>query len=114
MQCCLCARCARVCALLAESAAPHVAECRAAVGNPDALKNKDIAGRVPFFAAGISSVMHPKNPFAPTMHFNYRCVLAVQGAGARPTLSSTGHSTGNKTVQLAGSGQSQHCKGWVD
>lgn len=30
------------------------------------------AGRVPFFAAGISSVMHPRNPFAPTMHFNYR------------------------------------------
>ncbi|OIW16453.1 hypothetical protein TanjilG_19169 [Lupinus angustifolius] len=27
---------------------------------------------VPFFAAGISSVLHPKNPFAPTMHFNYR------------------------------------------
>ena len=29
-------------------------------------------GGVPFFAAGISSVMHPHNPFAPTMHFNYR------------------------------------------
>ena len=28
--------------------------------------------KVPFFAAGISSVMHPKNPHAPTMHFNYR------------------------------------------
>lgn len=28
--------------------------------------------RVPFFACGLSSVMHPKNPFAPTMHFNYR------------------------------------------
>lgn len=28
--------------------------------------------RVPFFAAGISSVMHPHNPHAPTMHFNYR------------------------------------------
>jgi len=27
---------------------------------------------VPFFAAGISSVMHPRNPHAPTMHFNYR------------------------------------------
>jgi len=27
---------------------------------------------VPFFAAGISSVMHPHNPMAPTMHFNYR------------------------------------------
>eukprot|EP01025_Chloroclados_australasicus_P009616 TRINITY_DN1367_c0_g4_i1.p1 TRINITY_DN1367_c0_g4~~TRINITY_DN1367_c0_g4_i1.p1 ORF type:complete len:412 (+),score=51.09 TRINITY_DN1367_c0_g4_i1:69-1238(+) len=29
-------------------------------------------GKVPFFAAGISSVMHPYNPHAPTMHFNYR------------------------------------------
>merc|ERR1712130_151467 len=25
-----------------------------------------------FFAAGISSVIHPKNPHAPTVHFNYR------------------------------------------
>ncbi|MBA0704709.1 hypothetical protein Golax_016949 [Gossypium laxum] len=30
------------------------------------------SGPVPFFAAGISSVLHPKNPFAPTLHFNYR------------------------------------------
>lgn len=30
--------------------------------------------KVPFFAAGISSVMHPRNPHCPTMHFNYRCV----------------------------------------
>mmetsp|Transcript_22838 Transcript_22838/g.38244 ORF Transcript_22838/g.38244 Transcript_22838/m.38244 type:complete len:423 (-) Transcript_22838:650-1918(-) len=30
------------------------------------------SGPVPFFAAGISSVIHPWNPFAPTMHFNYR------------------------------------------
>lgn len=28
--------------------------------------------KVPFFACGISSVMHPRNPFCPTMHFNYR------------------------------------------
>lgn len=28
--------------------------------------------RVPFFACGLSSVMHPKNPMCPTMHFNYR------------------------------------------
>merc|ERR1719486_619586 len=28
--------------------------------------------RVPFFACGLSSVMHPRNPMAPTMHFNYR------------------------------------------
>jgi len=28
--------------------------------------------KVPFFACGLSCVMHPKNPFCPTMHFNYR------------------------------------------
>ncbi|XP_042030552.1 oxygen-dependent coproporphyrinogen-III oxidase, chloroplastic-like [Salvia splendens] len=36
-------------------------------------QNGDVKpGPVPFFAAGISSVLHPKNPFAPTLHFNYR------------------------------------------
>ncbi|GBF92224.1 coproporphyrinogen III oxidase [Raphidocelis subcapitata] len=48
---------------------------RAASGNPDLMKRIKDAGdssRVPFFAAGISSVMHPKNPHCPTMHFNYR------------------------------------------
>ncbi|XP_027089153.1 coproporphyrinogen-III oxidase 1, chloroplastic-like [Coffea arabica] len=35
--------------------------------------NGDIKpGPIPFFAAGISSVLHPHNPFAPTLHFNYR------------------------------------------
>ena len=29
-------------------------------------------GTLPFFAAGVSSVIHPKNPFVPTIHFNYR------------------------------------------
>ncbi|KAK9838530.1 hypothetical protein WJX81_005837 [Elliptochloris bilobata] len=42
----------------------------AAVKSPSG--NGASAGGVPFFAAGISSVMHPHNPFAPTMHFNYR------------------------------------------
>jgi len=28
--------------------------------------------KVPFFACGLSCVMHPKNPHCPTMHFNYR------------------------------------------
>lgn len=28
--------------------------------------------KVPFFACGLSSVMHPRNPHCPTMHFNYR------------------------------------------
>lgn len=29
-------------------------------------------GKLPFCAMGVSSVIHPKNPHAPTMHFNYR------------------------------------------
>ncbi|PKA62138.1 Coproporphyrinogen-III oxidase, chloroplastic [Apostasia shenzhenica] len=41
---------------------------RAAKGGPPSEK----PGPVPFFAAGISSVLHPKNPFSPTLHFNYR------------------------------------------
>ncbi|CAA6669849.1 unnamed protein product [Spirodela intermedia] len=40
---------------------------RAAKGDANAKP-----GPIPFFAAGISSVLHPKNPFAPTLHFNYR------------------------------------------
>mmetsp|Transcript_36869 Transcript_36869/g.57558 ORF Transcript_36869/g.57558 Transcript_36869/m.57558 type:complete len:387 (-) Transcript_36869:311-1471(-) len=38
----------------------------------DRAKGMAPGERVPFFATGLSSVMHPKNPFAPTMHFNYR------------------------------------------
>ncbi|XP_010941727.1 oxygen-dependent coproporphyrinogen-III oxidase, chloroplastic isoform X2 [Elaeis guineensis] len=47
---------------------------RAAKGEPGAGGGDSSvkAGPVPFFAAGISSVLHPKNPFAPTLHFNYR------------------------------------------
>lgn len=29
-------------------------------------------GKLPFFAAGISAVIHPRNPLVPTIHFNYR------------------------------------------
>jgi len=36
--------------------------------------------KVPFFACGLSSVMHPKNPFCPTMHFNYRYFETESGA----------------------------------
>ncbi|SPO25098.1 probable HEM13 - coproporphyrinogen III oxidase [Ustilago trichophora] len=34
-------------------------------------KDADVKG-LPFYAAGLSLVVHPKNPFAPTVHFNYR------------------------------------------
>lgn len=29
-------------------------------------------GSLPFFAAGVSAVIHPRNPMIPTIHFNYR------------------------------------------
>lgn len=39
-------------------------------GRGKTLKTKD--SKLPFTAMGVSSVIHPKNPYAPTMHFNYR------------------------------------------
>lgn len=39
--------------------------------NRDGLKLEP-GQKVPFFAAGLSSVIHPKNPYCPTLHFNYR------------------------------------------
>ncbi|KAL6659285.1 hypothetical protein ACP70R_003325 [Stipagrostis hirtigluma subsp. patula] len=45
---------------------------RAARPDAAAAAGGEKAGPVPFFAAGVSSVIHPMNPFAPTMHFNYR------------------------------------------
>ena len=38
---------------------------------------------IPFFAAGISSVMHPHNPMAPTVHFNYRYFETDAPKGAK-------------------------------
>ncbi|CAE7420287.1 CPX [Symbiodinium microadriaticum] len=35
---------------------------------------------VPFFAVGISSVLHPRNPHCPTMHFNYRYFETAGGS----------------------------------
>lgn len=46
---------------------PAVAQMRANHRNLDAS-----SGPLPFFAAGISMVLHPHNPMAPTVHLNYR------------------------------------------
>lgn len=35
-------------------------------------ENRGDGDAVPFFATGLSCVMHPRNPHCPTMHFNYR------------------------------------------
>lgn len=44
----------------------------AAVEQMKSRGNKLQGNKFPFFAAGISSVIHPRNPFVPTLHFNYR------------------------------------------
>lgn len=35
-------------------------------------RGKRMEDSVPFFAAGVSAVIHPRNPMIPTIHFNYR------------------------------------------
>jgi coproporphyrinogen III oxidase len=40
-------------------------------------------GKLPFFAAGISSVIHPRNPNVPTIHFNYRYFEIDEGNGTK-------------------------------
>jgi len=45
-------------------------------------RGKQIAkAPAPFFACGISSVIHPRNPFVPTIHFNYRYFEVDDGTG---------------------------------
>jgi coproporphyrinogen III oxidase len=51
---------------------PKEALAAATARGVDRAKGMKDGERVPFFACGLSSVMHPRNPFAPTMHFNYR------------------------------------------
>ena len=47
-------------------------------------RHKDIAeGNVKFFAAGISSVIHPRNPNVPTIHFNYRYFEVIDNDGKK-------------------------------
>lgn len=43
-----------------------------AVAQMRARGKKNLEGTLPFFAAGVSAVIHPRNPMVPTIHFNYR------------------------------------------
>lgn len=45
---------------------------------PSATKNRPFLAGRPFEALGISMVIHPRNPFAPTMHANLRFFHAMQ------------------------------------
>ncbi|KAF4522739.1 hypothetical protein B566_EDAN009284 [Ephemera danica] len=40
-------------------------------------------GPLPFWAVGISSVIHPRNPMVPTIHFNYRYFEVQQADGTK-------------------------------
>lgn len=40
-------------------------------------------GKLPFCAMGVSSVIHPKNPHIPTVHFNYRYFEIEEEDGER-------------------------------
>lgn len=48
-----------------------IKQMRAEHGSLQSL-NPEEKGALPFFAAGISLVIHPRNPHAPTVHANYR------------------------------------------
>ena len=55
---------------------------------PSAVKQMNSRGKnlaegksMPFFACGISSVIHPRNPHVPTIHFNYRYFEVDEGKG---------------------------------
>ena len=50
---------------------------------PSASANRaELAGRS-FDAMGVSVVLHPRNPYCPTVHMNVRCFVAIK-AGADP------------------------------
>lgn len=38
-------------------------------------------GELPFYAAGVSAVIHPRNPMVPTIHFNYRYFEVTDNEG---------------------------------
>lgn len=40
-------------------------------------------GELPFFAAGVSCVIHPRNPYVPTIHFNYRYFELIEPNGEK-------------------------------
>ncbi|TMW45569.1 hypothetical protein DOY81_009349 [Sarcophaga bullata] len=46
-------------------------------------KNLSKEGSLPFFAAGVSAVIHPRNPMVPTIHFNYRYFEVVNNDGSK-------------------------------
>lgn len=57
-------------------------------------------GELPFFAAGISCVIHPRNPYVPTIHFNYRYFELVEADGTKTWWFGGGKNTINLLSNL--------------
>lgn len=51
---------------------PPSAVAQMRVNHQELPQSQDVGKGLPFFAAGISLVIHPRNPKAPTVHANYR------------------------------------------
>lgn len=62
--------------------------------------NPDAPTSLPFFAAGISLVVHPRNPNAPTVHANYRYFEITEPAADQEGQSGAG-ATGGRGKVLA-------------
>lgn len=59
-------------------------ELTAAAAQQMRARGKKLKGdNLKFFAAGISSVIHPKNPHVPTIHFNYRYFQVIEEDGTK-------------------------------
>lgn len=61
---------------------PAVAQMR--VNHQELPQSQDVGKGLPFFAAGISLVIHPRNPQAPTVHANYRYFEVTKSKDAAP------------------------------
>ncbi len=55
-----------------------------ALPGPASARRPEFAGR-PFEAMGVSVVLHPRNPYAPTAHMNVRAFFVFPGAGGGAT-----------------------------
>nr|SVE73501.1 EOG090X04L5 [Daphnia atkinsoni] len=94
-------------------------------------RGKELIGKeLPFFAAGISSVIHPSNPHVPTIHFNYRYFEVTQENGEKMWWFGGGtdltpyylvdddvrhfHSTLKKACDLHNAGYYPKFKKWCD
>jgi len=67
-----------------EKAAVHFTHARGAELPPAATRARPAVAGAPFEAASLSLIVHPRNPYAPTSHANFRCFLVRPEAADAP------------------------------